>query len=85
MNKRLVPHHRTEGAMGGKRWRRPLMITDVEQPYWRKGLLYIPVRSFERHALLAAPPHVALEGAKRVTDAMRGGVVFQLPETDDEK
>jgi hypothetical protein len=79
MNKRLVPHHRTEGAMGGKRWRRPLIITDVDTPYWRKGLLYVPMRSFDRRALLVAAPHVALEFAKRITRSMRGGILFQLP------
>ena len=49
---------------------RPVLITDVaSKPYFRKGLIYVPLLSLDRQLVLAAPPYVAIEGAHNVLRA----------------
>lgn len=52
-----------------------LVVLDVERPYLRKGLLYVPIEVLTGTKTLVVAPHIALQGAHMVLDAVSGKVL----------
>lgn len=60
----------------------PLVVIDMDKPYIRKGLVYVPIEAIGGPHLIIGAPHIILKGAHAVLAAVTSEVLDFRPKGD---